>query len=420
MKTHTTFNCSRTILPVCFSLFFCLGAGAQPIIWDTVPEEPVQPDVELPGELDDENGYTPGTFTILTDQDFLYVTPRSKNEDRNYTQGTAFIYANLALLRSPFYWPLKKIGDYSNRLAGKQDKDAFEAVNSSFALGGTAFTPRIIDSINPVVGDRPFAFLFYVSTSATFARDKTFARFKKNKTITVYHTYTINGGMFGTNLGYEFQSFAHKHIVQGRPTDPKGWHTQISNGGSPTILLEYSRFRPLLSFPSAEMMGKHSSRSIVDLGWNFGGSVGYYDRVFNSLYARVGFLKRDTQAKWNGCFSSLNNASYQKTDPSDNFWDKLEVFGYGKLTSTFMFRNAMLVGQRFHKNEYTLDPDWVKTAVFELEWGVVVAFEYEHKGEPRSYALLFRQVMRSPEFDSKLFPVRSHYFGSLGLIIPVR
>lgn len=410
------FRFQPRLLSIIF-LLFCQYTHAQGVIFDTNSRQ-TDHHIPYPGELDKNDGYTPGTFTILTDQDFLYFTPSSKNEDRNYTQGTAFIYSNLALLESPFYFPLKKIGDYTNRIVRKKGRPLCKAVNSSFAIGGTAFTPRIIDSINPIVGDRPFAFLFYVSTSATYVRNKTFERRNKTKTIGIYHTYTINYGMFGTNLGYEFQSFAHKHIVKGRPTDPKGWNTQIGKGGSPTMLLEYNRFRPLVSFPAAKLLN-NSDRSLIDLGWNFGGSVGYYDRIFNSLYARIGLLKRDNQAKWNGCFSQLNNAAYEKIR-SDRFWDKVEIFGYGKFTSTFMLRNAMLVGQRWNSGEYRLNPDWTKTGIFEFEWGAIMSFEYLHKGEPRSWAILFRQFMRSPEFNSKIFPVRTHYFGSLGVIIPVR
>ena len=53
----------------------------------------------------------PGNFAIQIDQDFLFRFPFSKNEDRNYTQGTAFVYSQPDLIESFFFWPLKKLSE---------------------------------------------------------------------------------------------------------------------------------------------------------------------------------------------------------------------------------------------------------------------------------------------------------------------
>lgn len=354
----------------------------------------------------------PGNFAIQIDQDFLFRFPFSKNEDRNYTQGTAFTYSQPNLIKSFFFWPLRKIAE--------DKKKANTHYSTSLSIGATAFTPRIIDSINPVIGDRPFAFLFFISTSTTFIRQKNIIRKRTEDQIIpidVYHTFNITYGMFGTRLGYEFQSFAHKTIVKGRPTDPKGWKHQISSGGCPTILLEYNRFRPLISLPAKE----ENAQRIFDLGWNLGGSIGYYDRLFTGFYARLGLLKNYNQARWNGGWSSLNGASYEKENPEKVKKSKPEIFLYGKLNTVLMFRNSMLLGQTIKKSEYTLEPSWPKTALLEYEWGIVCSIEKQRIGEqsPRTWAAIFRTVYRSPEFDSRIFPVRWHYFGSIGLLIPV-
>ena len=235
---------------------------------------------------------TSGTFSVLIDQDVFFFSDPNLNEDRNYTQGTAFVYSNPDLMKSPFFWPLRKVEKYLEKT--NRSGNPIQRMNASFGLGGTAFTPLKIDSMNPIVGDRPFAFLFYASTSAGFVKTKEFHRHGETVTRKIYNTYTMNVGLFGTNLGYQFQGFAHKYIIKGRPEDPFGWNTQISQGGSPTLLLQYNRFRPLFSVGDA--LFNDGDKSLLDLGWNFGGSVGYYDRVFNDLYLRLGFINKSNQA----------------------------------------------------------------------------------------------------------------------------
>lgn len=351
----------------------------------------------------------PATFSIQIDQDFLFRFPLTKNEDRNYTQGTAFVVSHPGLRKTWMFLPFKKI----------EDLTGWEPYGSSIALGGTAFTPRIIDSSAPIVGDRPFAFLLYVSTSSTLKNQK---KTKKGKLIEVYNSFTINYGIFGTNIGYRFQSFAHKNIVKGRPTDPKGWNNQISKGGAPALLFDYNRFQPLLSAPKTK--GTIDDRSVFDLGWNLGASVGYYDRAYTGLYARLGHLRNRNQARWNGGFSSLASGSYEMAAPEKKktrFKDVFEGFLYGRVNGTLMFRNAMLVGQGFKHSDYTLKPEWTNVGLYEFEWGFVLAFEYFKKGKtgPKTWAFQGRSIYRSPEFNSKLFPERWHYFGSVGLMFPL-
>jgi len=373
--------------------------------------------------------YTPATFQIITDQDLLAL---ADNEDRNYTQGTAFVYSSERLYNTHIFWPIRKMGSW---LDGSTPEGA-----STVALGGTAFTPLVLDSINPIIGDRPFSFLLYVSTSSIFRTQRQVSKkdLSKTKYLNIYHTIGINYGVFGTNLGYEFQGWAHGIYPTDRPEDPRGWEHQISAGGVPTLLISYNRFRPFATLPTFGTNNENRSestrmyrqtRALFDLGGNLGGSAGYYNRLYGGLFGRAGYLKRNSQARWNSGWSTLTGASYQTNESAiearkgaKKKKTTLEAFVYGKTNATIMIRNSMLRGQLYKESVYVMEPSWTKTWLMEFEWGINFIFEHkkDHEPIPRTWGILFRQVYRSPEFDSRLFPTRWHYFGSLGLIFAVK
>ncbi len=346
----------------------------------------------------------PASFAFITDQDFFFdFLDTTKNEDRNYTQGTAFTYSHPNLIRSFLFWPQRKFDQWMD----------MERYGSSVSLAGTAFTPRIIDSAKPIIGDRPFSFLLYISASTTLQN----VQYRVPR----FHTLTINYGIFGTNIGYAFQSYAHKQLIIGRPTDPKGWNTQISKGGAPALLIDYNRFQPLAEFPRRR--GIAEERGWFDLGWNSGASIGYYHRLYTGLYMRIGLLKKDNLSRWNMGWSSLGGASYMKENAptGKKVTRSLETFLYTRVNFTGMFRNAMLVGQWIKDSEYTMPYSWTKKFLAEWEWGYVFAWEKQKSRDrgPRTRAFFFRFVYRSPEFDSGIFPKRSHYFGSAGIMGPL-
>ncbi len=364
-----------------FSLVIILGTNAQEL---------------APLSVEDVGVYEKGTFTFQMDQDFLYVTPYSKNEDRNYTQGTAFVYSNPRLQQKFFlFYPQKKIYSWLK---------TFEHTASSITLGGTAFTPRIIDEEDPVIGDRPFAFLLYLSTVSVF---------KNNKAGTgkqdAYHSFKINYGLYGTNIGYAVQSFLHKYVIKGRPTDPKGWKHQISDGGAPALLLEYERFQSLTK-----------NARWFDLAWSGGASVGYYDRIFTSAFFRAGKILPKNQAKWHWAFGATSSAQYENLMYAPkNKQNNFECFLYGKVTPTLMFRNASLVGQGFVHSDYTIDAGWAYVAGSDFEWGLMLGSAYTKKNKLKRWAIMLRQVIRTPEFNSGIYPKRWHYFGSAAFQFPL-
>ncbi len=348
------------------------------------------------------------TFGVVLDQDFLLLGPLN-NEDRNYTQGTSFSYSSKKLYQNYLFKPFKKINDI-----GINNGRKIKPVASSVSIMGTAFTPRDIDSLNPIVGDRPFSFLFAMSLNQINEIGEEKNDRKK------FESITLNIGVLGTDIGYKFQSFAHTHIIPGRAKDPIGWNTQISKGGRLTMLLNYERL-------NTYKIIKSKTKS-VGFGWdgyyNIGASAGYYDRVYTGLYTRIGWLNDENLSDWAFFGNAISTASMLKAKRGINDgkckFECKELFIFASATYNRMIRNAMLVGQTNNSNtEYVLNYDWVNPNLFEYSFGAALGIYWRRNKNPEFgkglLRLLYKVNLRSPEFDSKILPERWHYYGTLGI-----
>lgn len=354
------------------------------------------------------------SFTLMTDQDFFYFLP-SKNEDRNYTQGTSLTFSDDQLYNTVLFAAFK---GYNSLRAKIVKKRSVNPVMSSISIMGTAFTPRIIDSINPIIGDRPFAFLLGASLNQVSRIGDKFGHGSS------YEALTLNIGLIGTDVGYDFQSFAHTHIVRGRPADPVGWNTQISRGGKFTLLVNYERML-FFSLNASKLNGWG-----VDGSVNIGGSLGYYDRIYLGAYLRFGWINQLNMPNWaffGNCLASANKNSVpvelSESAPKPGRkrrYEGMELFGFTRFTNNLMFRNSLLVGQRYVKDDiYTLESGWANMYVFDFEFGVACGVYWiknpDDDAKHKFVRILYKNTMRSPEFDSGIFPRRYHYFGSIGL-----
>lgn len=358
------------------------------------------------------------SFTCIIDQDFFYLSP-SKNEDRNYTQGTSFTISDNTLYNTLLFAPFK---GYNNLRAKIIKRKSVNSVMSSLSLLGTAFTPRIIDSVSPIIGDRPFAFLLATSFNNINRIGDKFGHGSN------YEAITFNVGLIGTDIGYDFQSFAHINIVKGRPADPIGWNTQISKGGKFTLLLNYERIKFFSLFPS-KTQGWGIDGSI-----NLGGSFGYYDRAYLVTYIRLGYLNQFNMPNWAFFGNALATASKNSTpiNPDTSLsnlnkkrkYEGCELFGFARMTNNFMFRNSLLVGQRYVNDDiYTLKNNWTNIFFYDIDFGIAFGLYWiknpNEDAKHKFLRVIYKNTIRSPEFDSGIFARRSHYFGSIGFQISI-
>ena len=354
------------------------------------------------------------SFTIITDQDFFYISP-SKNEDRNYTQGTSFTFSDDKMYNTVLFSPFKGYNILRSKIFKRK---SVNPVMTSVSLLGTAFTPRIIDSISPIIGDRPFAFLLATSFNNVNRIGDKFGHGSN------YEALTLNIGLLGTDIGYDFQSFAHTHIVPGRPADPIGWNTQISKGGKFTMLINYERIKFFSLIPS-KIQGFGIDGSV-----NLGGSLGYYDRAYIGTYIRFGYINQYNMPNWaffGNSLATANKNSHQIDSlPSSvnskkkRKFEGVELFGFTRITTNFMFRNSLLVGQRYvHDDIYALESSWANLFFYDIDFGMAFGIYWiknpNDDAKHKYLRILYKNTFRSPEFDSDLFPKRAHYFGSIGL-----
>lgn len=359
-------------------------------------------------------GQNEKSLTLITDQDFFYFL-KSKNEDRNYTQGTSITLSDLTLYNTILFSPFK---GYNNLRSFVFKSKSINPVMSSTSIFATAFSPKVIDSKNPIIGDRPFAFLLGISFNQISRVGDKFGNGSN------YEALTINVGLIGTNIGYDFQSFAHTYLVTGRPIEPIGWNNQISKGGKFTLLFNYERLK-FFSLIPVDVSGWG-----IDGSLNLGGSLGYYDRAYFATYLRFGWINQNNMPNWaffGNCLATADMNSIQPVIDESTLklnqkrkYNGIEIFGFAKFTNNLMFRNSLLVGQKFvHNDIYTLKGSWTNTYIFDFDFGVALGIYWiKNPNDDVKYnfiKILYKNTVRSAEFDSGIFPKRYHYFGSVGL-----
>lgn len=350
-------------------------------------------------------------FSLSSDQDFL-VIPGTFNKDQNYTMGLALQYTNFALYDNISHAPQRLVYSLFENL-----DIVFDPFTSSIGLLATGFTPEDLAAQGPVIGDRPYAILFALSTSSV-------ATYIHESERVGYLTSTINYGLMGTYVGREVQSEIHSWPGQTRPI-PQGWETQIGDGGYPTMLFDLNYFLPFAKNTATGNQFQLSSDLGVDGGINYGGSVGYYDRLYGGLHLRAGLIDKNDVFNWFGTFSALSTGSYMLSpdeataESKPNRQSRWEAFVFGQATGTFMIDNSFLTG--FNKdNSYALAYDDMNLGVAELAAGIGVSYKWlSQKREIKTLSLQFKDVFRSPEFNSGIFPPRWHSFGSIAIILGI-
>jgi hypothetical protein len=276
---------------------------------------------------------------IYLDQD-LFVP--GYNEDRDYTMGAAI----------EFFWD-KEDGMYP--LDGlvreaatwlEMRENAQDKIVYSFMLGTLAFTPNDLATSAPVVNDRPYASLIYLSNKRVLA--------DAEKALSA----EVLLGLMGTNFSRDVQTSIHRtyrSIAGGsEPVDPMGWSNQISNGGELTMRIRLANSRLQANF---------SRPGVWDVTSTLGASLGFQTNASVSVAARLGAIKSPF---WTLPYDPVNRGNFLPGKAANEwyFWTALRAHLVGY--------DALLQGQ-FRHSEVAYSADQIERLVYDgalgFTWG---------------------------------------------------
>ncbi len=153
-------------------------------------------------------------------------------KDRDYTAGIAFTatgsraqsgWLNIDMLRAAVF---DQLSFYKTNPTARKH---------SVQYGFTMFTPDDITATQPVLDDRPFASLFYISNTELVLQADRGRALRSSLTL----------GLLGLDLAGDIQKVLHRATGS---DDARGWANQISSGGEPTAMLSLSVQHKLYSY----------------------------------------------------------------------------------------------------------------------------------------------------------------------------
>lgn len=201
------------------------------------------------------------SWTLQVDDDFLALTQR----DRDYTVGAAFTLAgehNGA--GPPLAGALHWIDDVTRFSRIRSDP---ATARRALTFGLQLFTPQDLEAEEPLLDDRPYATLAYLTGSSL--------KLDADRNVALRSSFTL--GLLGVPIVGELHRSVH--ALLGSPL-PNGYAHQISNGGEPTFRYAVSRERLLTS-------GRHDERP-YSVRFGLGASIGHLTEASAELVYRSG------------------------------------------------------------------------------------------------------------------------------------
>lgn len=341
-------------------------------------------EVPIPVTLEDKS---PCPWSLLLEEDFLLVpiSPKHKNQDRNYTGGIGVSLQGDYLAN--FLIPLKLMDRllFINRLHSNKDRGL-----PNVTIGSTGFTPDSLLSSDVIFGDRPYASIVYISTRRT----------SRNQSGSAQWSSELSLGILGTNFLKGFQTVIHRsnRAVTGKitPYDPQGWHNQISDGGEATGLYGISYAHSLLKSPHSPTRRFRGQAAITGEA-----TVGHLTAINTSLYGRIGVI--------NSFSNILDFRSNQMSNVSAVTEDRFrwELYIFGTVRPYFIAHNSMLNGQ-FKASEYYIPYSEMNRFVLNYDLGIGL------RPSKKFSIYMVLAAGRTPEFNSPKYK-RSHHWGSIYL-----
>ena len=234
---------------------------------------------------------------------------------------------------------------------------------SSYA-GLSLYTPNSITDEEPKKGaGRPYASLIMFGNTVVHVGEDSSEAIKQG----------IQFGVLGLPLGGNIQAAIHKVVDS---EEPRGWESEISRGGEPTLLYSLQKNRRLYPKENANLAHR---RKKTDVGTDLGLTLGYYSSLQAGAALRWGEIHSPFWASYGpihnniartvaipGKKSVMNNSKNgdnRKRTPEEGY-----LFLRGGLD--IVLYNALLQGQ-FRKNDFEIDSSGVARIIPYLSAGFV-------------------------------------------------
>jgi len=256
-------------------------------------------------------------WTVHVDNDLFALTDR----DRDYTAGVAFsLGGGAARTRVPFLF--RALDGFDGALAVGPFAPRGRDEGRALEIGLLLFTPQDLAASAPLFDDRPYASLFYAS-STTLRHDE--------ERGVAYQT-SLTLGLLGLPLAGELHKRVHDAFGS---VEPRGYDHQISAGGEPTFRYTASRYQLLAD---GALEGRPYS---VRLGTD--ASLGYVTEINSEIAVRWG---RTRLAWWESPPGSSEYAGHPPVHgPRNGRGDRVEVLLEAGAKLRLRLYNAFLEGQ---------------------------------------------------------------------------
>ena len=359
--------------------------------------------------------------SLFLDQDWFHHEYFGSHTDRNYTMGLAFARSGPAVHTQSHDAPLRGMEVLADRVItliprtfGAQSQGPFRQLREgrgrrtsySEMLHGTAFTPDSIEDPNPILDDRPYAFLLgWTVARTTIAQQENRA-----------WTSELTIGTIGGRLGREVQKGIHYAI---NSNQPEGWANQLHDTHSPVFGVLTGRYalgydRVLRPLTWAQLRGRPrgiaplacservSSACAIEVTVNGGGEAGYYTGANAGVRTRFGVFTTPFWAQRMNPLGVGSRASGGTVTPIEGF-----LFAGGR--ARYIAYNALLSGYGAGAGPVRFSDNQVRHDMLEWELGLALLWRYR---PTRSVQVAWvADAGRTPEFRGPR--ARTHHWGGV-------
>lgn len=247
----------------------------------------------------------------------------------------------------------------------------------SVQYGLTWFTPDDITATEPILDDRPFASLLYITNTALTVRPASNLALRSSLSL----------GLLGLDMSGSIQSSIHELTGSQKVN---GWDNQVSSGGEPTAMLTLSVQREISASDSYQLTS------------HLEGNVGYSTDVNAGLNWRWGRL--------NSPWWSFNPLHYEYMESASGGESSAagllpEFYFFAAVDVKYRIYSVLLQGQ-FRDSVHTLNSDQIEHAIAGIASGVARDF-----GDGYQVSLTVRGT--TPEFKGP--NSRNQWWASLAL-----